>query len=340
MKVDDVLWVGGQGGMEADLVARAGLPYASIPAAAVHGVGWRTLPGLIKTGRGFLAARRIVHQFRPDVMFFTGGYLAVPVALAGRNIPILLYVPDIEPGLALKVLAHLADHITLIASESQKYFSGEVRTTVTGHPTRRGLTSWSKERALEHFQLSEDLQTLLVFGGSKGARSINRAVLDNLSQLLDRVQIVHLSGQLDWPEVETIMTGLSTKYARRYRAFSFLHEDMGAAYAAADLVLSRSGASAIGEFPLFALPAVIVPYPHAWRYQMVNATYLARHGAAVILQDQDLKHQMVSTIQHLLEHPNECDRMRSAMHSLARPDASRRIADQIFALSRETPVPR
>src|SRR4030042_6312856 len=121
-----VLWVGGDGGMEADLVKREGLRFESIPAAGVHGVGLRTLPGnLWKLGRGFFSSRRILRKFHPDVLFFTGGYVAVPMALAARlpkNAKSLLYVPDIEPGLALKTIARFSDNMPLTVEESKTFF--------------------------------------------------------------------------------------------------------------------------------------------------------------------------------------------------------------------------
>lgn len=330
-ELDAVLWVGGIGGMEEKLVERARIPFEAIPAAGVHGVGIAALPvNLIRISRGYFAARRIIHAFRPDVMFFTGGYVSGPVALAGRQIPTLLYVPDIEPGLALKILARFADHVTLIAEDSRKYFQedakDDLRVTVTGHPVRKNLTAWTRVQALEMLSLSPNWQTLLVFGGSKGARSINRAVLSLLPELLKVVQVIHISGSLDWPEVQAAKQELSLELSERYKAFPYLHENMGAAYAAADLVLSRAGASAIGEFPLFKLPAILIPYPHAWRYQRVNAEYLARHGAAVIVDDTSLHAELLPMVQHLLRDAETRDRMQAAMASIARPQAANRIA--------------
>src|SRR5512143_4310367 len=123
----EVLWVGSEAGMEAELVRREGIRYATIPAAGLHGVGLSQLPrNLLLMSRGIGAARRHVRGFRPDVMLFTGGYLAAPMAVAGREVPTLLFVPDIEPGLALKFLARFADRIAVTSSDSQRYFSKKV----------------------------------------------------------------------------------------------------------------------------------------------------------------------------------------------------------------------
>lgn len=327
------LWVGGIGGMEVELVDRAGIPFEAIPAAGVHGVGLRALPGnLARLARGTAQSRRILARFRPGVLFFTGGYVAVPMAVAGLRVPTALYVPDIEPGLALKTLARFADRIAVTTETSQAYFPNHRGVTVSGYPTRRSLKAWDRSSALEHFGFSERLSVLLVFGGSKGARSINRALLAALPDLLREMQIVHLSGSLDWEEVSAAQERLDPELAGRYWTQPYLHE-MGAALAAADLVVSRAGASTLGEYPLFGLPAVLVPYPYAWRYQRVNAGYLEERGAAVILPDEDLREGLQPLIRDLIRDHERRNRMAEAMRSLAHPRAAESIADILFDLA-------
>ncbi len=335
--VSEVLWVGGEGGMEADLVKREGIPFRAIPAAGLHGVGLRRLPGnAYRLARGARAARRILVDFRPDVLLFTGGYVAVPVAFAGRHVPILLYVPDIEPGLALRTLARFADRICLIADESRRYFPGRENLVVTGHPVRAGLVEWTQAEARAALDLDPDQPVLLVFGGSKGARSINQAVLRILPELLAEVQVLHLTGRLDWKTVEDAAGLLPADLRRRYRPHAYLHERMGAAYASADVILSRAGASAVGEFPLFGKPALLVPYPHAWRYQKVNAAHLEDRGAALTLPDEALGERLLETLQAFFSDTERRKQMAQAMQDLARPDAAGRIASQLAELAQLT----
>jgi UDP-N-acetylglucosamine--N-acetylmuramyl-(pentapeptide) pyrophosphoryl-undecaprenol N-acetylglucosamine transferase len=329
----DTLWVGGEGGMEAQLVNRSGIAYRSIPAAGLHGVGLAALPrNLLQLGRGVLAARRILREYRPDVLFFTGGYVAGPMAVAGRRVPTLLYVPDIEPGLALKALSAYADRIALTAEDSQAYFGRGRRTVVTGYPLRPDLTEWTRERAARHLELSTDQPTLLVMGGSLGARSINTPILRSLDALLDMAQVIHLSGEPDWPAVEAAASALTVDRRRRYRPMPYLHE-IGAAFAAADLAVSRAGASTLGELPFFGLPALLAPYPHAWRYQKVNAEYLARRGAALVIPDEQLAERLLPSIRELLHQPEQRQAMRRALHSLRRPGAADAIAGQLLELA-------
>lgn len=327
------LWIGGRGGMEADLVKRAGIDYREIPAAGVHGVGARALPGNVRQiGRGLQAARRVLKDFRPEVILFTGGYVAIPVALSSRlpglRIPppsILLYVPDIEPGLALKTLARFADRIAITVEESRSYFRGYKNVTVTGYPVRQALTSWDKVSARRALHLPLDQPVLLVVGGSKGARNINRAVFAALPDLLAGMQIVHVSGKLDWSEVESVRESLSLEQLSRYHAYPYLHAEMGAALASADLAISRAGASTLGEYPLFGLPAILVPYPYAWRYQRVNARYLADRGAAIVVNDEDLGRDLTLVVQGLIRDEARLEKMGRAMSKLARPDAAKAI---------------
>ena len=327
----DTLWVGGETGMEAALVTRQGIAFQSIPAAGVHGVGLVTMPrNLALLGRGIFAARRILREFNPDVLFFTGGYVAVPVALAGRSIPLLLYVPDIEPGIALKSLARFSDVIAVTTEQSQQYFNKRVYET--GYPLRADLALWDRQTAQRHLGISGELPSLLVFGGSQGARSINMAVLHHLRALLQKFEIIHLTGELDWQSVKAEREQLPVELAARYHALPYLHE-MGAALAVADLVVSRAGASCLGEFPLFGLPAMLVPYPHAWRYQKVNSDYLARRGAAVILEDHRLKDELLVTLSILLDNPNKLKAMRAAMFGLSHPRAADKIASTLIKLA-------
>jgi UDP-N-acetylglucosamine--N-acetylmuramyl-(pentapeptide) pyrophosphoryl-undecaprenol N-acetylglucosamine transferase len=320
--------------MEAELVTRLNIPFTGIPAAGVHGVGLRSLPGnLIRLLRGALASSRILKDFQPDVLLFTGGYVAVPMALAARRLPSLLFVPDIEPGLALKVLARFASRIALTSEKSKSFFKNGKRLVVTGYPVRPELTAWTREKGRAALGLRHDAPVLLVFGGSKGARSINRALLASLHRLLDKIQVVHISGQLDWAEIIEAKKALPAELSANYHPFAYLHEEMGAALASADLAVSRAGASSLGEYPAFGLPAVLVPYPYAWRYQKVNADYLADHGAAVIVEDRTLNENFAAAVLNLLDDEQRLEAMRRAMGSLARPEAAQKIAGLLLNLA-------
>ncbi len=149
------------------------------------------------------------------------------------------------------------------------------------------------------------------------------------------MQIVHISGKLDWQNVKDAQKSLKGKQAQNYRVFDYLHEEMGAALASADLVVSRAGASSLGEFPFFGLPALLVPYPYAWRYQKVNAEYLSKKGAAILVKDENLTERLLPLVDDLLGDPQKLNEMKEAMKSLARPQAAEKIAAELLALARK-----
>jgi UDP-N-acetylglucosamine--N-acetylmuramyl-(pentapeptide) pyrophosphoryl-undecaprenol N-acetylglucosamine transferase len=332
----DLTWVGTEGGLEARLVARAGMSYLTIPGGGLHGVA---LLHAVRNGwelaRGTFVAWRHLRRERPAALFTTGGYVSGPVAVAASwtGVPILLYVPDIEPAQSVKAVARLATRIGVTVEDSARYLPAE-KVVVTGYPLGSRITRWTRADGREALGLDPDPPVLLVFGGSRGARSINRALLSHVVELTRWAQVVHISGTLDWPEVEAARAKLDADVRARYHVYAYLHDKMGAALAAADLVVCRAGASTLGEFPYFGLPAILVPYPHAWRYQKVNAAWLADRDAALVVEDADLADVLVPRVRELLEDPARLAAMRAASRRLARPDAAERLADLWLHLGR------
>ena len=329
-----LLWVGGENAMEGEIISRLNIAYQDIPAAGLHGVGLKSLPGnLSKLFRGYLKARKIIREFKPDVLFFTGGYLAVPVAYAGRSVPSLVFIPDIEPGLAIRAITNLVDRIAVSVEETKNYTPVSKPVLLSGYPVRKQMLDWTREKALAALELEPDLPVLLVFGGSKWARSINLALQPLLPELLAEMQIVHITGKLDWEVMKSNRDQLSDSEQKNYRIYPFLHERMGAALRSADLAVSRSGASILGEYSLFELPSILVPYPHAWRYQKTNASYLVDRGAALLIRDEDLPQLLLSEIQSLIRNSEKRKAMVEALQRLARPDAANGIARQLQKLA-------
>lgn len=300
----------------------------------MHGVGLAKLPrNLIQLAKGYFAARRILREFKPDVILYTGGYVAVPMALAARNRKSLVYIPDIEPGLALKFIQQMAKIIGVSVEDTLQYTPRSKRVVVTGYPVRQNVQTWTRESAREHFALDDSLPVILIFGGSKGARSINQTVLNNLEALAEKAQILHISGEANWDSVSNAPLSLPEDLRQNYHPFPYLHEDMGAALAAADLVVSRSGASTLGEYPQFGIPAILVPYPFAWKYQRQNAEFLRDAGGAVILENAELDSKLLSTISSLIDDSGKLSSMASSMKKLAKPSAANHLADLLRQLA-------
>ena len=331
-----MLYVGGEGGVEERLVARAGLRFAGVPAGGVHGLApWRAMGNLVKLIRGWGTAYRLGRRKRPAALFATGGYASIPVALAAWALrtPILVYLPDIEPGLAVRIIARLATRVAVTVEDSSSYFPAQ-KVAVTGYPVRAEFYGLDRAKARISLGLVPSGRVFLVLGGSRGARSINQALSGVLEQVLELAQVVHVSGELDWAWVAERRAELPAALQARYRAFPYLHEEMGSALAAADLALCRAGASTLGELPLFGLPAVLVPYPYAWRYQRVNADWLAERGAAVRLDDERLVEELLPVLRRLLADRARLSDMGQRMRALARPEAATRLAAELLTLAR------
>ena len=332
-----MVYVGGAGGIEQELAERAGLRFYGIPAGGLHGLApVQAARNLTKLSRGWVQAYRLGRRERPAAVFMTGGYASVPVALAARmlRMPILLYLPDIEPGQAVRFIARLATRIGVTVEESRVYLPDR-KVVVTGYPVRAEFHQREPGEAREALGLSADAPVVLVFGGSRGARSINESLDEVLEQILEMAQIVHVSGTLDWPRVAERRERLAAPLRSRYHAFPYLHE-IGNAFAAADLAVCRAGASTLGELPFFGLPAVLVPYPHAWRYQRVNADWLAKRGGALRVNDEVLSDELLPTLRRLLGDRERLAAMARQMEALARPDAASRLAEELLALASDT----
>ena len=315
--------------MEHKLTAQSAIDFAGcheVYAGPIHGVGpLRLMMSLIKLKIGILQSFVKLLSIRPQVILLTGGWANLPVALAAwpLNIPMTLYLPDIEPGLTIRVLQRFAVKIAITVEASARYFPPE-KTALTGYPLQENRLKATRAQAIGHFGLDPSRRTLLVFGGSRGARSINIALGGILAKLLaDGLQIIHITGELDWRRTQQQAGEL--RHHPDYRAFAYLHDDMGLAFAAADLAVCRAGASVLAELPLFGLAAILVPYPHAWHYQKVNADYLSARGAALRLNDEDLSSSLYDAIKRLIS-GNQLAEMQAQAKALANPDGARRLA--------------
>lgn len=310
--------------------------YYEVQAGPFAGVSpLRALNSLRKLSQGVTQALRILSRHKPDVIFSTGGWVSFPVTLAAwlRRVPVVIYLPDVEPGATIKTLKRFAVKVAVTSADSAPYFASE-QMVVTGYPLRRALISATRQAGVEYFQLDPARKTILVFGGSTGARSINIAVIDLLPQLMARsdVQMIHVIGDRDWERAQEQLTGL-TFDRTHYHPYSYLHDEMGSALAAADLVINRSGASVLGELTHFGLPSILVPYPYAWRYQKVNADVLASRGAAVRVEDEQMANVLLPTISALLDAPAKLAAMQGQAAALAQPDAAGRIAEVLIEVA-------
>jgi len=283
---------------------------------------------------------RALSSFRPQVAFVTGGYVSVPVVMASwlRRCPVLIYLPDIEPGLAIRALAHFAQYVAVSFPQSTNYFAPG-KAVVTGYPLRSVLYRANKEAARQRLGLLADVPVVLIMGGSRGAHSINNACAENLAELLAEAQIIHISGTMDIGELEEKQKQLPPDLRERYHLYAYLHEEMADALAASDLVVARAGAATLAEFPAVGLPAILVPYPYSGQHQEANADYMVRNGAARKLEDSHLGDQLLPLVKEMLGSAAMLHEMSANARRLARPDAARNIAALIQQLATGKSIP-
>lgn len=334
----EVLYLGTAGSVEESLAQRHGVPFRAIHSGQVRSMApWVAAGNLGKVAVGVVESARLLRQFQADVVFVTGGFVAAPVAWAawGLGVPVLIYLPDVEPGMAIRRLSRFARQVAVTFPEVAAHFPGKA--VVTGYPVRRAFleAAGRREAARQALGLAPEERVLLVFGGSRGARSINQALLAVLPTLLETCQVVHITGTLDWPQVEEQAQRLPEVLRLRYRPFPYLHEEMALAMAAADLAVARAGASTLGEFPAMGLPSVLVPYPYAGQHQDANADYLVQRGAAVKVPDARLADDLLPTVLGLWRAPDRLTAMAEAAQRLARPEAAAHIAQALRQLAQQ-----
>ncbi len=294
----------------------------------------------IRLGLSVPQAFALLVARRPAAIFTTGGYVAIPTLLAAwlLRIPSVLWEGNVVPGRSVRFVAGLASVLAVSYAETAAALDDR-RSYVTGTPIR-SLAGVDPDEARERFGGRPGERILLVFGGSQAVKRINDAVVAALPRLVERVRVVHVTGDAGYASALTAREALPADLRDRYRPHAFLHgDDMTAALAAADLAVGRAGASTIAEASAFALPMAIVPYPHAAGHQRRNAELQAAAGAAILIEDEDLDADRLVEVAGLLADPAAHAAMSAAARDLARPDAAAAVADLVLALAHREPPP-
>ncbi len=320
----DLVYYGSPQGPERALAQAAGIEYRAIPASQVRGGPKRMILGGLNLLRGRFFAQRRLRADRVGSLFATGGYAAAPVgwAASAAGVPMLLFLPDVVPGWAVRFLGKHATRIACTADASVPSLPAG-KAVVTGYPVREQFTLATRAEGIARFGLDPELPTVLVTGGSLGARRINTAVAQALPRLLDRAQVLHISGREEATWLGEERARLADRHRERYHLLPYT-EEMAWAMAASDLAVTRAGASTLGELPAVGLPAIVVPGTFSDQHQ--NATYLASRGAATVLPETRLD-SLEAEITRLLDDTAARERMAQAMRDLARPEAASRLAD-------------
>jgi UDP-N-acetylglucosamine--N-acetylmuramyl-(pentapeptide) pyrophosphoryl-undecaprenol N-acetylglucosamine transferase len=327
----EILFIGTARGIENRLVPAAGYPLQLVRVGALKNVSFLTrAKTAFDLPRAVWDASRMLNEFAPDVVIGVGGYASGPAMLAAimKHIPTLAFEPNVVPGFANRVVAKFVSAAAVHFEETAKYFRNA---KVTGVPVRHAFFKIPPKRG--------GTPTLLVFGGSQGAHAINEAMIRCL-RVLQReapgIHIVHQTGERDYNGVLAAYQNLEkpARVALTFEIFKFI-EDMPAAFARADLVVCRSGASTVAEIAAAGKPAIFVPFPRAADdHQRINAEALANHGAAVAVEELKLEGVwLAETIAALLQDSHRLKMMSDAARALAHPNAARDIAEMAAKLA-------
>jgi UDP-N-acetylglucosamine--N-acetylmuramyl-(pentapeptide) pyrophosphoryl-undecaprenol N-acetylglucosamine transferase len=333
---DEVLYVGTADGPEATIVPRAGVPFRSVPSRKLSR---RPTPGAVLalgvSAWGIVRAAGLLRGWKPDVVLGTGGYASAGVMFAAAllRIPTVVHEANVIPGRVNRLLARLCTRVAITYRDSAACFPSG-KTVLTGMPVRPDLLQADPGRARTTYRLDVNLPTLLVCGGSGGAQTLNRGVVEALPQLGSlsgegpqalRLQVVHQTGKAHYDSVLQAAGGYLPPF---YHPVAYV-EDMPSLLAAGTIIVCRGGSSTLAEVTAVGLPAIVVPYPYAVAdHQTYNARSLAEAGAAVMVKDGEFTgDRLVREVRALLSDAARLEAMRAASRSQGRPDAAQRVAD-------------
>jgi UDP-N-acetylglucosamine--N-acetylmuramyl-(pentapeptide) pyrophosphoryl-undecaprenol N-acetylglucosamine transferase len=339
----EVVYAGTPQGLEARLVPREGFPYVAF---AATGFNRRKPLSLIvsslRIAGSSARARRWLAALKPDVVVGFGGYVSIPVGLAASwlKIPLVIHEQNSTSGMANRFLAKRAQLVALTYESAAKDFKTTGKVTLIGNPVRASLFEASRAQARSSFDVPLNATVLMVFGGSLGAQHINDALVSHAKQLLSLpgLYLLHITGTKARDEVKARIEQIP-QAAERWRLIGYC-DQMGEAYAAADVVLSRAGATTLAELAALGIPALLVPYPYAAAdEQTTNARILVDAGAAELVADSDLdKPVFIERLKRLIADEGYREKMRQAACSLGGSRARQELARAIVAMAEGKPL--
>jgi UDP-N-acetylglucosamine--N-acetylmuramyl-(pentapeptide) pyrophosphoryl-undecaprenol N-acetylglucosamine transferase len=330
----EIMFVGTHEGIEGRVIPQEGFQIKFIRSEGIVKRGiYLSLKGIFKVPLSIKDSYIFLREMKPDVVCGVGGYCSGPVLFSAylMKIPTIIHEQNTVPGFTNKLLGRFVNIIAVTYLESMNSFSKD-RTYLTGNPVRDEILRGDKHRGYKTFHLDKDLFTIFVFGGSAGASKINKALSESLVYLeeyRDKIQFLHQTGEKDFNFVREFYQSRNFKGT----IIPFVY-DMADAYAVADLVISRAGATTLSELTACGKAAILIPYPFAaGNHQEMNAKKLWDLGAAQMIHDKDLKGKILSDlIKYFIEDPDAIAEMERISRSLGKPDATKKIVELISGL--------
>lgn len=328
-------FIGTPGGLEARLVPEAGVAFLGLPASGFdRSRPWTALSSTLVVALSAVRAWFLMGRSRPDVVVGFGGYVSIPVGLAAvaRGIPLVLHEQNSVPGLANRLLSRWATTVAVTYEESARHLRHPKRAVATGNPVREEMSRASRDDSRAALGVTDGEVLVLAFGGSRGARHLNTALVGMCPRLMavPGVSVVHVAGRTEASAVRDALSACEGFDAARWRVHEYL-DDMAGALAAADVVLARAGATSIAEISTVGRAAILVPYPYATDdHQTANAATMVEHGAAVLVRDSELDEELFGqALLGLILDAEARATMAAASRALGRPDAAERVAELV-----------
>jgi UDP-N-acetylglucosamine--N-acetylmuramyl-(pentapeptide) pyrophosphoryl-undecaprenol N-acetylglucosamine transferase len=327
----EALFIGTRRGLESRIVPDQGIPFKTVWISGIsRGRFWGNLLFPLKMGVSLIQATLILSRCRPDAVIGTGGYVSWPVLRAGQLLKkkTFLQEQNHQPGLVTRVLSRRVTRLYLSFEKTRSLFTRQDHLLVTGNPTRATLRKADRNMGVRTFRLDPNKKVLFIFGGSQGARGLNRAMVSVLPALMQATdwQILWATG----PRWEKEIREASKTWSKRAQVLPYI-EAMGAAYAASDLVICRAGATTISEVTQLGLPVLFIPFPAAAEgHQETNARVLADAGAAEMVLESEIHGRLLSCLLGLIDDPQRRKDMGEKAKTFGRPFAARDIATDVL----------
>jgi UDP-N-acetylglucosamine--N-acetylmuramyl-(pentapeptide) pyrophosphoryl-undecaprenol N-acetylglucosamine transferase len=331
---NDILFVGTERGLESKLVPREGFKIVKIKARGIkRKLCFENLTAIIIFLLSLFQSYKIIKKYKPNLVIGTGGYVSGSVVLMAAilGVPTFVHEQNVIPGITNKLLSRITRATFLSFIQSKEYFSNKAKLIFTGNPIRFKNIKQNTEREYKKYNLDSSKKTILVLGGSKGAASINRAVLGSIDFIKDAIknnlQVLLISGQDDYDNIMGIV-------GENHKIFSvepYLH-DIEKAYSLADLVICRAGATTLAEIVAYGLPAILIPYPYATQdHQGINAKIFEREGAAISILERDLSGEKLGQVLlDLLKNKDQLEMMAKKSRELSNVNSAKKIVDYIL----------